>query len=102
MALYVKLSDKQFLAAALHFVMNVRRATRIRHGLDSAEQVLARGAGHETSEPLKILICRLLVARLAVQISAVVVALPNLHYRIAHRLAFNIKNTPTDVCHLAD
>ena len=64
--------------------MDVRCATGIRHGLDGAEEILARAAGEEAAEALEVRVALGLVAPGAgVEINSGRVALPNLNRGVA-------------------
>ena len=102
MAFDVALSRQQIFALRLHLVVNVRRPPRIRHWLDRAEKILARTAREETPEALEIPVALFRIARVRMQVGPAVVALPDFHERIAHRVALRIEDAPAHVSNLAD
>src|SRR6266511_1209991 len=85
MALDVTLGDQFLAALQLDRVVNVGCASRIGHRLDGPEQILTSRTGQEAAEALEILVPILAVAGLAVQVGAVVVALPDFNQRVANR-----------------
>ena len=87
LALDVTLRNQLLAAFHLDRVMNVRGASRIRHRLDGAEEILAGRAGEEASEALEIGIAFLAVAAPGMEVGSVVVALPDFDQRIADRPA---------------
>src|SRR2546422_8712270 len=62
MTLDVALGGQQFFAALFDLVVNVRRAARIRHRLDGAEQIFACRSGDEAPKTLEILVAFLAIA----------------------------------------
>ena len=102
MAFDVALRRQQIFPLRLHLVVNVRRPSRIRHRLDRAEKILARAASEKTPEALEIPFALFRIARARMQVGPAVVALPDFHERIAHRVALRIENAPAHVSNLAD
>ena len=105
MSAHEQLCREQFVIALQHLHMNVRsRPTGIRHRLDCAEAELARLAGREVAEALKVLVLltRLRPAVGRVQVHRVRVALPNFDRRIANRLPLGVENAPRQMRDLAD
>src|SRR5262245_16800359 len=84
------------LLLPLHFndEVNMRRATGVRNGFNGAKQVIARRAGHETSEALKVHIALVLIDSAGVKVGAVVVTLPDFDEGAADRLAATVEDAP--------
>ena len=80
----------------------MRTAARIRHGLDRAEKIFARGARAEAPEALEIFVAFLGVARAGVEIRAAVIALPDFHERIANRRAAGVEDASAEIRDFAD
>src|SRR5262245_35178906 len=75
------LASEQFLAALLHLDVDVRgRTSRVRHGLDGAEVILARRAGQKAAEALEVPVLLVLLgaAVVGVEVHGLRVALPDL------------------------
>src|SRR5262249_17301846 len=81
----------------LNSEVNMWRATGVRNGFDGAKQVIACRAGHETSEALKVHIALVLVDRAAVNVGAVVVALPDFDESAADRLAVTVEDAAAQI-----
>ena len=102
MALDVALGDELLLALDLHGEVDVRGARLIRHGLDGAEDILAVRTGEESSEALEITIPLGGVAGLGVEVSALVIGLPDFDQGIAHRIAMFVEDATGQPSDLAD
>src|SRR5437660_7944275 len=98
MALDVALRGEQFFSGPLDLEVNVRRTAGVGDRFDGAEIIFARGSGEKAAEALEVGIAVLRVAALGVQVSAVVVALPDLDERITNRVALGIENAAAQVC----
>lgn len=81
----------------LHGEVNVRSATGIWNRLDGAEQVFARRAGQEATEPLKVRVSLVAIDAARVEISAVVIDLPDFHDCASDGLAAAVEYAPAQI-----
>lgn len=89
---------QQFLASLPYPRVNVSSGpAAIRHRLDRPEVVLACGASKKSTVSLEVRVERTLVLRVLLQVSAVLIALPDLDHRIPQRLTTRVKNPAAEV-----
>lgn len=92
MALDVALGDELFFALHFDGKMNVRRASGVGNRFDGTEQIFTGGTREKSSEALEVFVTLVGVARLRVEVSPIVVALPYFDERVPHGLAARIQD----------
>lgn len=102
MAFDVALCNQQILVGLFDLKVHMWRSTGIRNWLDGTEQILASGTGDKASKALEVSVLFFLVSRLGVEVSTVVITLPDFNNRIAHGFTPRIQDAsaqPSDFSH---
>src|SRR5688500_582658 len=102
MSLHVALGGEFLHSFALDGIVNVRGAAGVGDWLDGAEVVFAAGAGEKAAESLEVFVALLLVAGAAVEISAVVIHLPDFDEHISQRFSAAIQYSAPEVSYFTD
>src|SRR5262245_1562654 len=101
-ALDIALRGQQFLAALFDFEVNMRRESWVRHRSYGTEVIFSTRCGHEAAKALEILVALVAVAGAAVQISAIVVTLPDFYDGVLDGASIGAENPPAQVGDFAD
>jgi hypothetical protein len=81
--------------------MDMLATPGVRDRLNGAKEVFAAAAGEKSAEPSEVAIALIGIVGMAVKVSAVMIALPNLHGGTADRIAMAIEYSAAQVSDVA-